>query len=528
MQQTVIHIPAEVRQILSALTEAEFSAHLVGGCVRDLLCGIVPKDWDVATSAAPEDIQRIFPDSFYENDFGTVGVKTGAREPALAVVEVTPYRVETTYSDKRHPDKVTFTDSLERDLARRDFTINAMAISLNSKHEAQNSKQIQNPKIPNSKRLEFRNSNLDIVSDFGFRISDFNIVDPFGGREDLQKGIIRAVGKAEERFGEDALRLMRAARFAAELGFAIEAKTKTAIKKHAGLLEMVARERVRDEFLRMLESAHPDTGLELLRELGLLRFVAPELEEGVGVSQNLHHIYTVWEHNIRAMQYAAEQKWPIAVRMASLLHDVGKPRAKRGKGRDSTFYGHEVVGAKMTAQILSRLRFSKEFTERITKLVRFHLFYYNVDEVTESSVRRLIREVGPEDMDALIQVRMADRIGSGVPKAEPYKLRHFRFMVEKLQRDPISVGMLKIDGNDIMQTTGLAPGPKVGQLLNILLDEVLDDPKRNTKAKLTARTKELAPLSEAELAKLARAAKHKALGLEEEAVAQIKKKHYVK
>lgn len=499
MQQTVIHIPAEVRQILSALTEAEFSAHLVGGCVRDLLCGIVPKDWDVATSAAPEDIQRIFPDSFYENDFGTVGVKTGAREPALAVVEVTPYRVETTYSDKRHPDKVTFTDSLERDLARRDFTINAMAL------------EVQNFKIKNQNDS-----------------SNFKIIDQFGGREDLQKGIIRAVGKAEERFGEDALRLMRAARFAAELGFAIEAKTKTAIKKHAGLLEMVARERVRDEFLRMLESAHPDTGLELLRELGLLRFVAPELEEGVGVSQNLHHIYTVWEHNIRAMQYAAEQKWPIAVRMASLLHDVGKPRAKRGKGRDSTFYGHEVVGAKMTAQILSRLRFSKEFTERITKLVRFHLFYYNVDEVTESSVRRLIREVGPEDMNALIQVRMADRIGSGVPKAEPYKLRHFRFMVEKLQRDPISVGMLKIDGNDIMQTTGLAPGPKVGQLLNILLDEVLDNPKCNTKAKLAARTKELAPLSEAELAKLARAAKHKALGLEEEAVAQIKKKHYVK
>ena len=504
MRTTTVYIPAQVRQILSALAEAAFSAHLVGGCVRDLLRKVAPKDWDVATDATPEKIQELFPDSFYENNFGTVGVKTGAKEPALAVVEVTPYRVETTYSDKRHPDKVTFTDSLERDLARSDFTINAMAIKIKNK------------------KVKSKNTNQNAKTD------EYEIIDPFDGQDDLKNNIIRAVGNAEKRFTEDALRLMRAVRFAAELGFAIEEKTKAAIKKHAGLLEMIARERVRDEFSRMLESARPGVALELLRELGLLRFVAPELEEGVGVEQNLHHIYTVWEHNIRAMQYAADEKWPIAVRIASLLHDVGKPRAKRGKGRDSTFYGHEVVGAKMAAQILSRLHFSKEFTERVTKLVRFHLFYYNVDEVTESSVRRLIREVGPEDMEALIQVRMADRIGSGVPKAEPYKLRHFRFMVEKLQRDPISVAMLKIDGNEIMQMAGIAPGPRVGRLLNILLDDVLDEPKRNTKAMLAKRVRELAPLSDAELAKLAKKAKQKTLGLEEEAVAQIKKKHYVK
>lgn len=484
-------IPEEIHAVVTALQGAGFSAHLVGGCVRDILRGVAPKDWDIATDATPEKIQQLFPDSFYENDYGTVGVKTGAEDSSLAVVEVTPYRCEATYSDKRHPDRVTFGASLEEDLARRDFTINAIALRLRGG---------QAPEI----------------------------VDPFGGQNDLQNKIIRAVGEAEKRLTEDALRLMRAVRFAAELGFAIEEKTKAAIKKHTGLLEMIARERVRDEFARMLESAHPDIALELLRELELLRFVVPELEEGWEVEQNLHHIYTVWEHNIRAMQYAAGQGWPLAVRMAALLHDVGKPRAKRGKGRVSTFYGHEVVGAKITAQILSRLRFSKEFTERVTKLVRYHLFYYNVDEVTESSVRRLIREVGPEDMKALIQVRMCDRIGSGVPKAEPYKLRHFRFMVEKLQRDPISVAMLKIDGNDIMKETGLAPGPKVGQLLAVLLEDVLDDPKRNTREWLTQRACELAALSDKKLMELTRQARSKAKGLEEEQVEKIKKQHYVR
>jgi poly(A) polymerase/tRNA nucleotidyltransferase (CCA-adding enzyme) len=214
--------------------------------------------------------------------------------------------------------------------------------------------------------------------------------------------------------------------------------------------------------------------------------------------------------------------------MAALLHDVGKPRAKRGDGPDSTFYGHEIIGAKMTETLLRRLKYSKQFNEKVTKLVRYHLFYYNVDEVGEASVRRLIRKVGPEDMEDLIKVRICDRIGSGVPKAEPYKLRHFRFLIEKLSRDPISVKMLKVNGADIMRVVGIDPGPKVGQLLNGLLEEVLDNPTLNTKKYLEGRILELGHMSEAELKALAEAAHHKSTALEEEEVGKIKKKHWVK
>ena len=214
--------------------------------------------------------------------------------------------------------------------------------------------------------------------------------------------------------------------------------------------------------------------------------------------------------------------------MSALLHDVGKPRSKRGDGPDSTFYGHEIIGAKMALQMLNRLRFPKKFVEKVSKLVRFHLFYYNVDEVTESSVRRLIARVGAEDMDDLIKVRMCDRIGSGVPKAEPYKLRHFRFMVEKLQRDPISVKMLKFKGDDVMRICAIPPSPRVGSVLEILLEDALDDASRNTSEYLEGRAKELCVMSDTELKKLAETAKEKSAGLEEEAVGGIKKKHWVK
>ena len=265
-----------------------------------------------------------------------------------------------------------------------------------------------------------------------------------------------------------------------------------------------------------------------LREAGILKLFLPEIEEGYGVGQNKHHIYTVWEHNLRALDCAAKEKWPLVVRMSALFHDIGKPRAKRGDGQDSTFYNHEMIGEKMSFQALSRLKFSKEFTEKVAKLVRFHLFYYNVDEVSESSVRRLISRVGPEDMEDLIRVRICDRIGSGVPKAEPYKLRHFRFLVEKLQRDPVSVKMLKINGDRIKELTGLPQSIKVGLIIHALMDEVLDNPEKNTPEYLEKRMTELNALPEGELKKFAEAGKSKKLGLEEEEISKIKKKHYVK
>lgn len=485
-------LPKEIQEIGSALESAGFEAYIVGGCVRDLLLKRTPTDWDIATNAHPEEIQKLFPNSFYENKFGTVSVTTESKHPALKVIEVTPFRADIGYSDRRHPDEIRFAKTLSDDLRRRDFTVNALALRIGS-----------------------------------LRTEEDHITDLFQGIDDLKRYIIRAVGDPEKRFEEDALRLMRAVRLATVLGFEIEHATERAIKEHKGLLAFVATERIRDEFSKLLLADVPERGLEFMRRLGLLSLILPELEEGVGIGQNKHHIYTVWEHNLRALRQAADKNWSLEVRMAALLHDVGKPRAKEGDGPDSTFYNHEIIGAKMTWKILNRLKFSKEFSEKVTKLVRYHLFYYNVGEVSESSVRRLIRQVGREDMEDLIRVRICDRIGSGVPKAEPYKLRHFRFLVEKLSRDPISVGMLRVNGTDVMELAGIAPGPEVGFLLNILLEEVLDDPTLNRKEYLESRLRELSKMSDEELGALADQAKEKKMALEEAEIGEIKKKHWV-
>src|SRR3989344_1104512 len=387
-------IPKEVKTILEKLHKAGFEAYIVGGCVRDFLLGNEPKDWDVATNAKPEEIQKIFPDSFYENNFLTVGVKTD-----MGVVEVTTYRSEAKYSDKRHPDAVEYAKTLEEDLSRRDFTVNAMAM------------EIQNAKIKNQNDK-----------------SKFKIIDPFGGQEDLKAKIIRTVGNPEERFNEDGLRLMRAARFATELNFEIEFNTRRAIEKLAGLLEMIAKERIRDEFMKIIMSERAADGIVLLEELDLLRYVMPELREGIGMSQNKHHIYTVFEHNVKSLEYSAKKNYSPVVRVAALLHDVGKPKTKGGDGPNSTFYNHEVVGSRIAAAALDKLRVSKDIIEKVIHLIRYHMFYYNVGEVSAAGVRRFLARVGPENVDDLMKVREADRIGSGVPKAVPYKLRHLLFM----------------------------------------------------------------------------------------------------
>lgn len=453
-------LPQEIKDIINKLAGAGYEAYAVGGCVRDLLLDKKPKDWDVTTNAKPEKIQEIFPDSFYENKFGTVTVKTESENPTLKEIEVTPYRIEAKYSDKRHPEEVKFVTKLEDDLSRRDFTINAMALDINGK-----------------------------------------VVDLFDGQKDLKNKIVKTVGNPEERFSEDALRLLRAVRFATMLDFKIEKSTSEAIKKNAEWLRAISKERVRDEFIKIVESDNAYEGILLLSELGLLKYIIPELEEGIDVGQNLHHIYTVWEHNTRALKYTAEQNYSLPVRLGALFHDIGKPRTKRGDGKYSTFYGHDVVGARMTAELMDRLRFSKDLTEKVVKLVRYHLFYYNVGEVTESSVRRLLANVGPENIEDLIKVREADRIGSGRPKAVPYKLRHLKYIIDKVSNDPISVKMLKINGQDVMKELVIEPGPKVGLILNYLLSEVVDDPNKNTKERLRERIHELDKKSPNELKK---------------------------
>src|SRR3989338_3701442 len=495
-------IPKEIVEVIKKLRENNFEAFLVGGCVRDFLRGEKPKDWDITTNAKPEEIQKIFPDSFYENDFGTVGVKTGSDDETLKVVEVTPFRLEAKYSDKRHPDKIEFAQSLADDIGRRDFTINALAMALGK-------------------------------SDFP-RKSDFQIIDLVGGKEDLKNKIIRAVGEPAERFQEDALRLLRAVRFSAELDFTIEERTREAVKKNAGLLKFISKERIRDEFVKLIMSEGAAEGIEFLRESGLLKEFLPELLEGVGVGQNLHHVFTVWEHNLKALEYSVKKGYSLEVRLSSLLHDVAKPRAKRGEGLDSTFYGHDVLGAKMTYQILSRLRYPEVFTERVSKLVRWHLFRYDyeADEVqtTDSSIRRLIRNVGTENIEDLVKVRMCDRIGSGVPKAVPYRLSHFQFRVEKVLREheAVKVSMLEIRRDDIMRILGIAPGPKIGHVLKALLEEVLDDPKKNDRAWLEERAKELGGLSDEELVALREKAEARVELLDDQREQEIKQKYYVK
>ncbi|MDO8558483.1 MAG: HD domain-containing protein [bacterium] len=477
-------IPKEVKDIMQALEKAGHETYAVGGCVRDLLRGIAPKDWDVATSAKPEEVQKLFPDSFYENTFGTVGIKTSDADKTFSVVEVTTFRIEESYSDKRHPDGVKFTKNIEEDLARRDFTMNAIALA------SQETKKI---------------------------------IDPYGGQEDIKLKLIRAVGDPERRFAEDALRMMRAVRFASELGFSIEPSTFEAIKKNSAWLKRISQERIRDELEKLIMANGAPDGVRLLEGAGLLPYIMPELQEGVGVDQNLHHIYNVFEHNVRALAYAVRKKYDFVVRLASLLHDVGKPRSKRGEGRNSTFYGHDVIGAHATEELLKRLRFPQKTIEKVALLVRYHLFYYNVGEVTESSVRRLLKNVGPENIEDLVRVREADRIGSGVPKAVPYKLRHFQFMVEKVSKDPISTSMLAIDGNDVMRILESGPGPKVGLVLNALLGEVLEDPKKNTVEYLTGRTKEFGSRAAEDLKKYLEM-KEKKIQEEEEI---MKKKYYV-
>lgn len=444
-------IPAHILFILHTLEQAGYEAFIVGGSVRDILRGITPTDWDITTNALPDQIQALFPDSVYENTFGTVGVKYRNPDESVEIIEVTTYRSEAHYTDYRHPEKVEFVSELSLDLARRDFTINALA--MNAKGE---------------------------------------IYDFFDGQKDLNTGIIRTVGNPHDRFNEDALRLMRAVRFATQLNFTIEENTVEAMKSLAPNLEHIAQERIRDELTKMMNTPRAMSGYILLKDTGLLSYSIPELLEGVGVEQNGHHIYDVWEHLLRTMQHACDQDWSFDLRMAGLLHDIAKPRTKEGTGKTCTFHNHEVVGASMAYDILNRLHYPKKFAARISKLVRYHMFYYDTNEVTEASIRKLIRNVGAENIKDLIKLRECDRIGSGTPKARPYRLRHFEYMTEKVMLDPIDLSRLEIDGNTLINELNIQPGPMIGAILNVLLAEILENPSKNTLDHLKSRALELA------------------------------------
>ncbi|MEK7669270.1 MAG: CCA tRNA nucleotidyltransferase [Patescibacteria group bacterium] len=483
-------IPEEVSHVTKALKDASFEAYLVGGCVRDLFMGKKPKDWDITTNAIPEQIIPLFPKTFYENDFGTVGVvNEEVSDETLKIIEITPYRIESSYSDHRRPDSVQFSKNIQDDLKRRDFTINAIA----------------------------------------YDVETGEIIDPFAGVADLARGIIKTVGEPKERFFEDGLRILRAVRFHVQLGFPLDSETEKSILENRDILGEVSKERVKDEFMSIIMSLNPSSGLFLLRKLGLLHYIIPELEESFDVEQNQAHSYDVWNHLLKTVQHSADKEYPLHVRLAALLHDIAKPRTRRWdkEANQWTFYGHEVVGSRVTKDILERLKFSRETIENVTNLVRWHMFFSDTEQITHSAVRRLIANVGKENVWDLIDMRMCDRIGTGRPKESPYRLRKYKSMIEEVMRDPVSVGMLKIDGRKIIELLNIAPGPKVGQILNALLEEVLEDPTLNNEEYLNKRTIELSNMSDTELKSLGESGKKKKEKEEEKKIKEIRGKHYV-
>lgn len=483
-------IPLPVRHVATVLEQAGFEAYLVGGCVRDLLLGRAPKDWDITTDAHPEQIQDLFPDSFCNNEYGTVGIKNDEEaDGRLKVIEVTPYRSESGYSDARRPDHVTFGVSLDADLARRDFTVNAIA----------------------------------------YRPATEQVVDHYDGISDLRSQRLKTVGSPDERFGEDALRMLRAVRLATELEFMIEAETMAAIERNNQQLQRISQERIAGELLRIIGTATPMQGMIFLQKLGLLPYIIPELDAAIGCEQGGIHAFDVYEHLLRTLQAAADKGHSTDMRLAALLHDIGKPPTRRtgGKTKKYTFFGHEVVGARMTKKILERLKLPREMIETVTTLVRWHMFFSDPDEITLAAVRRTIVRVGENRIEDLLDLRVCDRIGTGRPKEQPFRFRKYKAMVDQARRDPVSVKMLEIDGDRIMEITGEKPGKKLGYLLHSLLEEVLIDPGKNTAEYLEQRVHELVDMPLTELQELAAAGKQKQEEEEAEALKTIAREHKI-
>jgi len=477
MTKISLTIPEEVSRVTKKLQDKNFEAYLVGGCVRDLLLNKEPNDWDVTTNATPNEIQEVFEHTFYENNFGTVGVvnddivkkleeevshETKSALEKIKVIEVTPYRTESQYSDDRRPDEISFSKNLSDDLIRRDFTINAMCYN------------------PQNEEL----------------------IDLHGGIADLQKKIIHTVGNPDERFNEDALRLIRAVRFSAQTGFDVSHETLQSIQRLHVKLDNISIERIRDEFNKILMSDKPMEGILLLEKAKLLSHVCPEISEMIGVGQNGSHIYDVYEHSLRTLQHAADKNWSFDIRISALFHDIGKPATKRynKEKSDYTFYGHEVVGSKMTNKILKRMKYSNDIVSRVTLFVRWHMFFSDPDEISLSAVRRIIRNVGgSENVWDLIKLRICDRIGMGRPKERSYRLRKYEAMMDEAMRSPVSVKDLKISGDDLISEFHMKPGKRIGWILHALMRETLHNPENNNKKWLVKHVTQLNELSDKEL-----------------------------
>jgi len=473
-----IKLPLPVIKILQTLEKKGFEVYVVGGAVRDLMMGIGKiRDWDFTTNATPKQILSLFNESFYDNNFGTVMVasehigeqfKLKIDEEEYEVFDITTFRKEYGYTDKRRPDKIEWGKTIEDDLGRRDFTVNAIAL-----------------KITNYKLQE---TNKSKIANLKYQTVKAEVIDPYEGQKDLEQKLIHAVGDANERFNEDALRMIRAIRLGAQLGFQIEKKTLEAIQKNVQLITHISWERIGDEFMKILSSDFPADGVTLLYSAGLLTFVMPELPQMREVPQGGHHIYDVWKHSIESLRECPSTD-PV-VRLATLLHDIGKPKTMKKQGpRGVTFYGHEVVGTKMAREIGKRLRLSKKQIMKLKILVRWHMFNYD-PKMTDAAIRRFIKRVGKESINDMMLLRVGDRKGGG-SKATSWRLREFQQRIGEQLYEPLSVSDLKIDGKDVMKELKLKPGPKVGEILNTLFEEVMEDTSKNEKEYLLKRVKEL-------------------------------------
>jgi poly(A) polymerase/tRNA nucleotidyltransferase (CCA-adding enzyme) len=434
-----IQIPDYVTEIAENLHNSGYEAWVVGGSIRDVLIGRPAYDHDIATNALPHEVMKLFSRSLPTGlRHGTVTVLTKGEG-----VEVTTYRSDGKYSDARHPDSVTYAQTIHEDLSRRDFTVNGLAY---------------NP------------------------ITD-ELIDPYGGARDIEKKLIRTIGNPIDRFNEDGLRPYRACRLASQLGFTIEHRTFGAIPACRSRAAQVSLERVRDEFIKILQSPKPSVGIELLRKSGLLELFLPELITGHGINQNVYHRYDVYYHNLYSCDAAVADDYRI--RLAALLHDIGKPYAKKeiegsNRGKKSVFYNHEIIGAAITKRIMRRLKLSNQDIRTVTHLIRNHMFHYT-HLWTDGAVRRFMRKVGLENLEALFELRRADRIGNGLKQGESRAVQNLKQRIEKVLEDQnaITVRDLVINGNDVMRTFDLQPGPVVGRVLNHLLEEILDDPEKN-------------------------------------------------
>ena len=429
-----IQLPEDVKSILHILQDAGYEAYAVGGCIRDSLLGRTPDDWDITTSARPEETKALFEKTIDTGiQHGTVTVMRHGRG-----YEVTTYRVDGEYEDGRHPKEVTFTASLEEDLKRRDFTVNAMAYN-----------------------------------------EEDGLVDLFGGRQDLERKIIRCVGEANERFEEDALRIMRAVRFSAQLGFTIEERTKEAIRGHADRLRQVSAERIQMELTKLVTSPNPDF-LRIAWETGITAVVLPEFDRLMEQPQNNpHHCFSVGEHTLHAMRAVRPDK---CLRLAMLLHDVAKPLClTTDEAGIDHFHGHAQKGERIAAQILKRLRYDNHTTELVSRLVKWH---DAAIEPEKKAVRRAASRMGKDLFPLILEVKAADLAAqSDYRRAEKQEwLERLRGLYEEIERegDCLTIKDLAVNGRDLMQA-GMEPGPRLGRTLQELLEIVLEDPEKNTK-----------------------------------------------